>query len=37
MFPKAYYFGVALFKVLTKRIEYIPGFVGKVEPWTKYL
>ena len=37
LFPKAYYYGVALYKVLTKKIEYVHGYAGKVEPWTKYI
>jgi len=37
LFSKAYYYGVALSTLLTRRIEYVRGYVGKVEPWTKYL
>lgn len=37
LFPKAYYYGVALSTVLTRKIHYVHGYAGKVEPWTKYL
>jgi len=37
LFSKAYYHGVALYKVLTVPLKYERRDVGKVEPWTKYL
>jgi hypothetical protein len=37
LFPKAYYYAVALYKVLTKRVTYIHGHTGKVKPWSRFL
>ena len=37
LFAKAYYYGVALFKLLTQRWRYRVGYAGKVTPWTEYL
>jgi GT2 family glycosyltransferase len=37
LFVKAYYYGVALFKLLTERWRYDHNHVGEVIPWTKYL
>jgi GT2 family glycosyltransferase len=37
LFTKAYYFWVGLYKVLTERVEYVHGYIGEAEPWTKYL
>lgn len=37
LFAKAYYYGVALYKLLTQPWRYQVGYVGKVTPWTEYL
>ena len=36
-FSKAYYFGVALFKMITDLWRYDRNHIGEVVPWTKYI
>jgi GT2 family glycosyltransferase len=37
LFTKAYYYGVALYTLVTRRVRYRRGYSGPVVPWTEYL
>lgn len=37
LFMKAYYYGVALYTLVTRRVRYRRGYAGPMVPWTEYL